>query len=71
MPAISKDIRIIDGDSSEMDGEIIRLWGIDAPEIGQYCQVFHEPAEVGTLAADVLENLTRQLSYCEPTGDRS
>lgn len=31
------DIRVIDGDTFEMDGVIYRLNGIDAPELGQRC----------------------------------
>lgn len=29
--ASTADIRVIDGDTLELDGETIRLWGIDAP----------------------------------------
>jgi len=28
---------VTDGDGVEIDGEKIRLYGIDAPEVGQYC----------------------------------
>jgi endonuclease YncB( thermonuclease family) len=30
--------RVVDGDSIEIDGRRIRLWGIDAPELHQRCQ---------------------------------
>lgn len=28
---------VVDGDTLKLDGTIYRLWGIDAPEIGQHC----------------------------------
>ena len=37
LPTRAQDVRVIDGATFEMDGEIIRLWGIDAPEPGGAC----------------------------------
>jgi len=43
---LGNNIRVIDGDTFEMDGEIIRLWGIDAPELDQTCNA---PGQYGAL----------------------
>ena len=34
----SGPVRVIDGDTLDMNGIRIRLWGMDAPEMGQTCQ---------------------------------
>jgi endonuclease YncB( thermonuclease family) len=39
--------RAIDGDSLELAGREIRLWGIDAPELRQICQVKGKPVPCG------------------------
>lgn len=59
-------IRVIDGDTFEMDGEIIQLWGIDAPELDQTC-IGEDGSEVefGLAAADALANLLAGLKECE------
>ena len=42
LPAMADDLTgqasIIDGDTLEIHGTRIRLWGIDAPESGQLCR---------------------------------
>lgn len=40
-PVLARDVRIIDGDTLEVDGVVFRLHGIDAPEAGQHCQLAH------------------------------
>ena len=48
----------IDGDTLKMDGQIIRLWGIDAPELKQNCKT--DGGQVwpcGVIAQDVLAML--------------
>jgi len=37
-PAIAGDlVRVIDGDGLKIEGQSVRLWGIDAPELDQTC----------------------------------
>lgn len=39
VPATSSSaVRVIDGDTIEIDGTVHRIWGIDAPEAGQDCR---------------------------------
>jgi endonuclease YncB( thermonuclease family) len=37
LTAAAAGVRVVDGDTLEVDGEKIRLYGIDAPEAGQLC----------------------------------
>lgn len=61
-------VTVTDGDSLKVNGTTIRLYGIDAPELNQWCGNY--PA--GIVAAGTLEMLTRGKSVtCEPkTTDR-
>lgn len=60
-------VTVIDGDTLEMRGERIRLFGIDAPESGQTCQTRGGRAwRCGTEAARELDLLTHgQTVTCE------
>jgi endonuclease YncB( thermonuclease family) len=52
--------RVIDGDTIDLAGERIRLWGIDAPETRQQCQGKDGRSyECGRDATAVLVELTR------------
>lgn len=64
---LSGSARIVDGDTLEVAGQRIRLWGIDAPERGQTCggrdgRIY----ECGRDAAAVLAELARGRVVCEP-----
>ncbi|MDB9529073.1 thermonuclease family protein [Oscillatoria sp. CS-180] len=48
---------IIDGDSLEINGRKIRLWGIDAVELQQTCTVNNRPWACGKIAQKVLRNV--------------
>jgi endonuclease YncB( thermonuclease family) len=37
LPAHAQTVRVTDGDTVELDGQRVRLWGIDAPELHQRC----------------------------------
>ena len=67
--ALAQDIRVIDGDTFEMDGEVIRLWGIDAPELDQLCAREGSAATVevqaGQLAAVALASGIGRVTRCE------
>lgn len=41
------NIRVIDGDTFEWNGEVIGLWGIDAPELDQTCVAENEEVAIG------------------------
>ena len=50
-------LRIIDGDGFELNGENVRLWGIDAPEMDQQCSRDGEAFQCGAFAKDMLAAL--------------
>ena len=54
--------KVIDGRTIEIDGQQIRLWGLDAPDIDQVCftKKKHIPFRCGVVA---LEKLQKMLSH--------
>ena len=52
--ALSGTARVIDGDTLEVAGTIVRLADIDAPELGQTCEGPKAIRACGRLAADFL-----------------
>jgi len=65
-------VKIIDGDTLELAGRRIRLWGIDAPELSQTCQGRDgQSYACGRDAAAVLVELTRNRAVtCDDERDR-
>ena len=61
---------IIDGDTLEIHGTRIRLWGIDAPEHDQFCRGDDSlPYHCGAKAANELDAfIARRPVSCEPVG---
>jgi endonuclease YncB( thermonuclease family) len=55
---ISGAARVIDGDTLEVDGRLIHLHGIDAPETGQVCALNGQPSPCGREATNLLRRLT-------------
>ena len=60
--------RIVDGDSLEMAGRRMRLWGVDAPELRQTCQRDGQPWACGQDAKRLLATLMAEpAALCEGT----
>tara|TARA_B100000029_G_scaffold117047_2_gene110086 strand:- start:411 stop:890 length:480 start_codon:yes stop_codon:yes gene_type:complete len=53
----SNEIKIIDGDTINLNGEKIRFSGIDSPEINQKCNNNAEVIECGIRARELLINI--------------
>lgn len=65
-------IRVIDGDTLEIDGRLVQLYGIDAPELGQMCDRGDDLWECGREAALYLHKLVSfggPPVQCEPWGE--
>jgi len=60
------NLRIIDGDTIELNGEKIRFSGIDTPELKQICTLDNIEIFCGNLAAIVLkEKIGNEIVSCE------
>lgn len=58
---------VIDGDTLEIAGQRIDLWGIDAPELGQQCMGQSRPFDCGEIArAALLDLIAGYDVVCEP-----
>lgn len=65
---LSGQASVIDGDTLEIHGTRVRLWGIDAPEISQLCRGEDSlPYRCGAKAANELDAfVARRPVSCEP-----
>ena len=55
---LSGQVSVIDGDTLEIEGVVIQLYGIDAPELGQTCLLKSKRWRCGQEAAFALRRLT-------------
>lgn len=71
LPVVEGRASVIDGDTLEIHGERIRLWGVDAPEGRQTCTRAGASWRCGQEAAAVLESYVKdQVVRCVPEGRR-
>jgi len=65
----SDRFRVIDGDTLQIGGDVVQLYGIDAPELGQLCdssgRLWHCGVEAA-LALNKLVTLNRSSLRCSP-----
>jgi endonuclease YncB( thermonuclease family) len=54
---IDDSVRFIDGDSILVDDQLLRLFGIDAPELGQLCYVDRLARACGEKSANYLADM--------------
>ena len=68
-PPIIGRATVVDGDTLEIHGQRIRLWGIDAPESRQTCTRAGETYRCGQEAANELDRFLRDSTVtCVPEG---
>lgn len=71
-PAVVGRASVIDGDTLEIQGERVRIWGVDAPESRQLCRGVHGDYRCGQVAANQLDAWinARPVSCLEESRDR-
>jgi len=63
---VTGHVSVVDGDTIEIHGRLIRLYGIDAPEAGQTCSMNGRPYRCGEEAALALSDfIGARLVACE------
>lgn len=68
----SGEVTVIDGDTLQVGDEIVQLYGIDAPELGQLCYADGQPRPCGVEAALALRKLIAMAGpplHCRPWRD--
>ncbi len=72
----ASQIHVISGDTFEMNGETIRLWGIEAPESDHPCLTIGEiriegaPVRIALHpGSGLLERLANAVTHCERLGE--
>lgn len=68
--ALDRDIRVVDGDTFELQGQKIRLFGIDAPEGAQSCDRKGQDWACGAWSARVLADALAQGAVACTEQDR-
>ncbi|WP_034853870.1 thermonuclease family protein, partial [Inquilinus limosus] len=68
-PAIAA-VEIVDGDTLRVDGERVRLWGIDAPERVQLCRIDGRDEPIGREATEALRSILAHGELRCETKDR-
>lgn len=59
-------LRAVDGDTFAVGGIRYRLWGIDAPELGEPCRLaVGGPVDCAGLATEALAELASRPDYCD------
>ena len=66
-PPTASQIRVIDADTVDVDGERYRLFGIDAPEARQTCRAWGRAWNCGTAATEALMSRAEGMS-CSGSG---
>jgi len=67
--SIAGNLKIVDGDTIVLNGEKIRFFGIDAPELKQTCTKNGQKISCGMLAKMTLaKKIGNEIPYCKKEG---